>query len=361
MAREELNNKILNDIEYSSGQVKLKSTPINITFCANYKCNMKCIFCLERGNDPDFSLDVYKNLFMSKLDGSINRATHLFNTGWGEILLSPEIEDFLDYLNKNLPEVTKVFTTNGVPLNKNLILKLVEGRYDLQISLHTSNPLIHRLLTQTNYFEQIISQIRALVALRQERNLSNLYINLIFIATSLNIENLPDFVDFAGELGVNSITCNYLTIFKPEHIKLSCFFVKETTNKMFDEAQKRAHKYNIDFFLPPRFGRQETVNKIELCRAPWNQLFVDALGNVLPCCYAGEPIGNLNNSDFFSIWNGDGYVQLRRALITGEPHKICKDCFKFSSGNTDDIRSHITFRCANKNEILETLGIRDGA
>ena len=359
MTKEQSDNKILNDTEYSSGRVELKSTPINITFCANYKCNMKCIFCLERGNDPDFSLDVYKNLFMSRLDGSVNRATHLFNTGWGEILLSPEIEDLLDYLNKNLPEVTKVFTSNGIPLNKNLILKLVESRYDLQISLHTSNPLIHRLLTQTNYFEQIISQIRELVALRRERNLSNPCINLIFIVTSLNIENLPDFVDFAGQLGVNSVTCNYLTIFKPEHIKLSCFFMKETTNRMFDEAQKKAQKYNIRFFLPPRFGSGGTINKTELCREPWNQLFVDALGNILPCCYAGEPIGNLKNSDFFSIWNGDEYVQLRSSLIRREQQRRCKDCFKFSSANIDDIRSHITFRCGNQKNILETLGIKD--
>ncbi|MGD9015405.1 MAG: radical SAM/SPASM domain-containing protein [Candidatus Omnitrophota bacterium] len=320
---------------------------------------MKCIFCLERGNDPNFSLDVYKNLFMSKLGSNINRATHLFNTGWGEILMFPEMEDFLDYLNKKLPRVTKVFTTNGVPLNKNLILKLTEGRYDLQISLHTSNPLIHRLLTQTNYFEQIVSQIRELVFLRRERNLSNLYINLIFLVTSLNIENLPDFVDFSGQLGVNSVTCNYLTIFKSEHIKLSCFFLKDSTNKMFDEAQKRAQKYNIKFFLPPRFGSGGEVNKIELCRDPWDHLFVDALGNILPCCYAGEPIGNLNNSDFSSIWNGDEYAQLRSSLIRGEPHERCRDCFKFSSTNIDDIKSHITFRCTNKNEILASLGIRE--
>ncbi|MFH1776177.1 MAG: radical SAM protein, partial [Candidatus Omnitrophota bacterium] len=311
MTLEQLKNKALNDAEYSSGQIELKSTPVNITFCANYKCNMQCIFCLERGNDPDFSLDAYKEIFIDKLGDNMRNATHLFNTGWGEILLSPEIESFLDYLNSMLPDVTKVFTTNGSPLNKNLIERLIEGRYDLQISLHASDPLIHRLLTRTNYYEQIIGYIRTINALKKEKNAANLYINLIFIITSLNIENLPSFVDFAGKLGVNSVTCHYLTIFKPEHIKLSCFFMKETTNRMFDEAQRRAQKHNIQFFLPPRFGTGEAVKAAGSCRDPWDHLFVDALGNALPCCYAGEPIGNLHNSDFLSIWNNEEYKRLR--------------------------------------------------
>ena len=359
MTLEPSENKALNEAEYTCGQVELKSTPVNITFCANYKCNMRCIFCLERGNDPDFSLGRYKEIFTGKLDDSIRRATHLFNTGWGEILLSPEIEYFLDYLNNNFPAVTKVFTTNGVPLNRALISKLIKGRYDLQISLHTSDPFIHRSLTRTDYHEQIVRHIKEINLLKKEKNAANLYINLIFIANSLNIENFPDFVDFAGELGVNSVTCNYLTMFKPEHIRLSCFFMKEITNRMFDEAQKRAKKYNINFFLPPRFGSAEAMNKPGLCKDPWDHLFVDALGNVLPCCYAGEPIGNLNDSDFLSIWNGDEYVQLRKSLLTGKPHRRCRGCFKFAPDNVDDVRSHITFRCANKSEILAILGVKD--
>lgn len=357
MAEEQLNNKALNEIEYSSRQAKLQSTPPNIILCTNYKCNMKCIFCLERGDDPDFNFDIYRNLFEKKLGNIIKRATHVYYTGWGEVLLLPGIEDFLDYLNNSIPEVTKSFTTNGVPLTQSLVLKMVKSTYSLQISLHTSNALVHRLLTQTDYFEDIRKKIEYIVFLKKERKLSNLHLNLIFIANTLNIENLPDFIDFAGQLGVNSITCNYLTIFKPEHVKLSCFFLKETTNKMFDEAEKRAKKYNLCLYLPPKFGTGGSLSNIESCRDPWGHLYVDASGNVLTCCYAGEPIGNLNNGDFFSIWNGEEYIKLRSSLIEGKSHKRCKNCFKFSPSNVDDMRSHITFRCSNQEDIFKILGL----
>lgn len=357
MTEEQLKNKALNDIEYSSGQVELQSSPLNIIFCTSYKCNMRCIFCLERGNDPDFSFDIYRNLFEKKLGDIIAKATHAFYVGWGEILLLPGIEDFLDYLNKNIPEVTKTFTTNGVPLNQNLILKMIESKYALQISLHTSNALRHRLLTQTDYFEDIKRRIEYLIYLKDERNLSNLWLNLIFLITTLNIENLPDFIDFAWQLKANSVTCNYLTIFKPEHIQMSCFFLQETTNRMFDEAEKRAKKYGMELFLPPRFGTGESISKIEPCRYPWDHLYIDTSGNILTCCYAGEPIGNLNNSDFASIWNGEEYVQLRSSLIQRKPHKRCKNCFKFSPSNVDDMRSHITFRSGTQEDIFKVLGL----
>lgn len=179
----------------------------------------------------------------------------------------------------------------------------------------------------------------------------------MFLATTLNIENLPDFIDFAAQIGVNGVICNYLTIFIPEHIKLSCFFLKETTNRMFDEAEKRAKRWKIGLVLPPRFGTGENLNKINSCRDPWDHLYVDTLGNILTCCYAGEYMGNLNKSDFLSIWNGEEYTDLRSSLIEGKPHKRCRNCFKFSPLNVDDIRAHITFRPYEQGDILKSLGL----
>lgn len=357
MTTEQLDNEALNDVEYSTRQVKLQSTPSNIILCTSFKCNMKCIFCLERGNDPDFNIDTYKNLFENKLGDAIKKATHVYYTGWGEFLLFPGIEDFIDHLNSRIPEVTKVFTTNGSPLNQNLVQKMSEGNYTIQISLHASNALLHRLLTQTDYFEQIRKQIEYLVYLKNQRKQSNFFISLIFVVTALNIENLPEFIDFAGELGIDAVSATYITIFKPEHIKLSCFFLKETTNRMFDEAEKRAKRYNLRLDLPPRFGTKEIFKDTEPCRDPWDHIYVDALGNILTCCYAGEPIGNLNNKDFVTIWNGDEYIELRGSLIGGMSHKRCSNCFKFRTFNVGDIRSHITSRRYDQENILKELGL----
>jgi len=147
----QLNNKVLNNNEYSAHQVKLQSTPPNVILCTSYKCNMKCIFCVERGKEPDFSLDIDRNLFENKLGDIIEKATHVFFGGWGEILLSSEAEDFVDHLNNTIPEVTKSFTTDGSPLNRNLILKMLKSKYSLQIF----SPYFRCFRSQINYSDRL--------------------------------------------------------------------------------------------------------------------------------------------------------------------------------------------------------------
>ncbi|MBM3247606.1 radical SAM protein [Candidatus Pacearchaeota archaeon] len=356
---EQLKNKELNEYEYSNKSIHLHSSPINITLCTTYKCNMKCIFCLGRGEDPDFSYDIYKNIFDKKLNLVLKKATDICFTGWGEFLLWPGIENFLDYLNKEFPHTNKILTTNGAALSDNLIYKMIESFYTIQISLHTSQPLIHRLLTQSNSFEQILRQLDKLVFLRNQRgSQSQLWVALIFLATSLNIENLPAFVDFAGSHGANHVICNYLTVFKPEQLGLSCFFLPSTTNQKFDEAQIIAQKYNIRLNLPPRFGVKNVIEERNICQDPWKAITIDALGNIHTCCFTSKPIGNLNTDDFESIWNSEEYKELRSYLIEGRLHERCKNCYKFSPVNINDIRSHITFRNSiEKNDIFEILAL----
>lgn len=357
MTIEQLRNKRINDQEYSSRETHLESGPTNIILCTTYKCNMKCIFCLGRGADPDFDYEIYKNIFEKKMGLFLRKADQICFTGWGEFLLWPEIINFLDYLNKEMPDANKTFTTNGLSLTEEVIHRILVSRYTIQISLHTSNPLTHKMLTQSGCFEQIIMHLDKLIELRKQRDLeSRLWIALVFLITSLNIENLPDFVKFAGMRGINSVICNYITIFQPEQLGLTCFFLPETTNRMFDEAQKAVRKYDMDLSLPPKFGAKKAIQQPGVCEEPWKTVFIDALGNVLTCCYAGEPIGNLNTDDFESIWNGKEYRELRSALIEGRPHIRCKNCFKFLPMNVDDIRSHITFRNEkNKEDIFRVL------
>lgn len=358
MDTELFSNKKLNEAEYSSGKVILQSTPTSLIFLTSYNCNMKCIFCFDRGDELNFSLGTYKNYFEPKLKSAISNAQYMYFTGWGEILLLPEINEFIDYLNRNYPEMDKLFTTNGMALNDELVEKLIEGRYALQISLHASSALLHCLITQTERFGQIEKQLRHIVMLKKEKKLGHPWLNLIFVITSLNIENLPDFIDFAGTMGANEVTCHYLTIFKPEHVKLSCFFLKETTNRIFAIAEERAMKYNMRLTLPPRFGMKKSAHEIAPCRDPWTHILVDPRGNILPCCYAGTPIGNLNEKDFMSIWNSQEYADLRGSLLMNKPNARCVNCSRASPSNIDDIRSHVTSRACKK-EILKMIGLEE--
>ncbi len=61
------------------------------------------------------------------------------------------------------------------------------------------------------------------------------------------------------------------------------------------------------------------------CYAPWGYVIVDINGDVRPCCFYYKPLGNLYKNSLEEIWNGEGYVTWREALISGTPLE-CADC-----------------------------------
>lgn len=330
-----------------------KKKPKYITIGAHYRCNANCKFCLG-GDYPDFTFKIYKEFFEKKLLSIMRQAEHVGFCGYGEILLMPGITDFLDYINKkSLPSVTKVFTTNGLPLTEPIREKLVDGKYSLIISLHGSKKKLHEFIVGRKGFDKIKDNIKNLVELRNKKQ-SSLHINLVFLITNYNIDDLPDFIKMAGELGADRVTCTYLTVFSPEHLKMSCYFQKEKTRQILKIAGQIAEDSGLTLSVPPIFGCGDDGGG-QICDDPWNFFYTEVQGSVIPCCFAGGHIGYLNKTDFEDIWNGPGYLRLREGLLGKEPFKWCRGCYRYKKSNVDDIGSHITFRPEPRAEILEYI------
>ena len=342
-------NISLNDVECSSAKIILDSTPQGIGIGAHYQCNAKCVFCLG-GAHQNFSLDIYQKFFELKLKSALPKAKYVNFCGFGELLMMPGIEKFLNYINEKLPYTNKVLTTNGIPLTPKVINKITQSKYAVQISLHSSHSQLHRLLTKTVFFDQIVNQIRYLVSLRRREDQP--HINLIFLINTLNIEDLPDFIELAAQLGVDKVTCNYMTIYTAAHLKLSCFFKQDMTNLMLQRAEEVAEKLRISVDLPPRFA-EKSYFKNGICSEPWKYFYVETEGSILPCCYAGNHIGYLNQQEFETIWNGDFYRTLRKSLVENDLNGWCKYCYKSNPANVNDLRSHTSFRPDLQEKILQ--------
>ncbi|MCX5714500.1 MAG: radical SAM protein [Candidatus Omnitrophica bacterium] len=345
-------NLNLNDFEYKARKIKLESTPEGVGIGTHYHCNARCVFCLG-GNPQLFSLKRYQDFFEPRLGKIIQNARYVSFCGFGELLLMPDIEEFLSYVNNKLPDINKIYTTNGTPLLNEKVLSLLAGsRSSVEISLHASNSQLHRRLMRTNNFEAVISQIRKLVAMRKDPSLPN--ISLVFLVNTLNIEDLPEFVRLAKDIGVNEVICNYMIMFKPAQLKLSCFFKQEITNESFSKAREIADKLQIPLRLPPSFGEDLKQKDSFLCADPWKYFYVENEGSVNPCCYAGYHFGYLDKTDFQTIWNGQNYRSLRQSLAQGPAHEWCRHCFRYDARNINDIRSHISFRPGIAEEIIKS-------
>ena len=342
----------------------MSSSPRMVTLGAHNSCNAACIFCLE-GRYTRFSLDLYKNFFEKKMGHMIRQAEKVTFTGFGEVLWLPDVEDFLDHLNKTIPDVWKIFTTNGTPLRPPVIERLLQSKFVIQVSLHASNAALHEELTRLpGAFAEILENIRNLCRLRRERGLGeDLYIVVKDLITTRNIDDLPDLIERVEGLNVPEVQCSYMTMYTPDHIELSCFFDQERTNHSIDRAVARLdamqsslsvqERKAFKVVFPPKFGSARPKGASSLvCADPWEQIYVEGQGTVLPCCNWGSHIGDLKRGDDVdALWNNDFYQDLRSSMASGDPKPDCSNCVKYRGYNVDNLLSHLT----NRPQQRETL------
>ena len=184
-----------------------------------------------------------------------------------------------------------------------------------------------------------------------------------------NIEDLPEFLKLAWKLRVQEIRCFYMTLFVPDHIELSCFFDQEKANASIRKAQEMSRvlaagagnlpqpkAFQVN--LPPLFDRTQKPSNgsHEICYDPWQHIYVELQGSVIPCCFWGEHIGNLTQGDELdAIWNNEFYQNLRRGMASGDPHPWCKSCIRYSGYNVDNIYCHLTNRPRQQAVILREV------
>lgn len=360
----------LNNREFADRRLELASTPRLVTLGTHNACNAKCVFCLE-GSYSRFSLDLYKEFFEARMGKYIHQAEKVTFTGFGEILWIPGIEEFLDYINATIPDAWKIFTTNGTPLRPSVVERILKSKYVIQVSLHASNAKLHEELTKLEgEFDNVIANVKRLADLRDERDLGRqLHIELVDVLTTMNVDDLPELLKLAWRLRVQEVRAMHVTMFAPEHIDMSCFFQQERANRALAQAAEMSELLKRGAFslptpqafhvgLPPPFSKTEPVAAPgkDVCYDPWQHVYVELQGSVIPCCNWGEHVGNLKKGDELdAVWNGEFYQKLRGAMASDDPHPWCKSCVRYRGWNVNNIYCHLTNRPRQQAVLLQEI------
>lgn len=346
-------NSILNDTEFEERRVTLSSFPKTYFLQFAGPCNSSCVFC-SRGHEYEyFNLMAFKERIENKIALQLALAEQFIFTGSGEFLRLSEWKEILNYFEERYPYVDKMFSTNGSSLKPEVIDLITshKGHYLIHVSLHASNARLHRAVTRMDNFEEIVNQIKYLLERRKISN--NVGINLFFVATVLNIDDLPNFVRLAKRLGADGVVVNYNYIYVPAQKYLSCYFKQDLTNRMFAEAQQTAQEIGIDINLPPRFGL-DNYHHSKICRELWSQIMFDAKGNVLPCDASGDCNLQLNDNPYFdNVWNSDYYVKKRQELVESAKTDCFQHCHRANPATVNLFSSHVIHRGRRSQKIDE--------
>ena len=79
-------------------------------------------------------------------------------------------------------------------------------------------------------------------------------------------------------------------------------------------------------------------NSNAFCVMPWVHLHISSNGDMMPCCVATKPFGNIGSSKIKDVWNGDEINEFRKKLIDDIKSDGCKACYFTEASGSRSLR-----------------------
>jgi len=343
-------NSNLNDAEFTDRKLILNSVPKQFFIESNGPCLYSFISDNQNRDYDLFSLKTFRSRFEERIMPVISKAEEVIFFGNGEFLLLDEGEAILDYFDKNLSYQTKTFITKGYVLSQAISEKIasLESRFFINVVLPAFSRERYRIMASNDNMPDILRNLDYL--LKTRANSDRVKVNIVFIITTLNVEELPDMVRLAADLGgVNKVILRHASIYHEKQTYLSCYFRQSATNKAISEAIEVANNMDLKIDVLPYFGKDNGQGPC-LCCIPWSSIKFDNLGRVLVCKKSNKYIDNIITKDFLDVWNGASYQAIRKIFA----EKNCpyfNRCVQANRSAVNNFDAHKAY-CTDEREVF---------
>jgi radical SAM protein with 4Fe4S-binding SPASM domain len=295
--------------------------PYRMDLALTYRCNVNCGHCYNQTREKEeLSTDDWKSVLKDLWDLGV---PHVIFTG-GEATLRDDLVELVEYA-ETMGMVTGLLT-NGVRLADDEYLQdlIAAGLDHVQITLESSDSVIHNEMTGADSFEKTVQGIRNCVA-AGIHTISNTTI------TKKNADGMSGTIRFAHSLGLKAVAANAVIQsgkalegdFAIPLEKLETVIL--TMNEVLDELEMRFIWYSPTrycAFNPMEFDLGE-----KRCTAGEYNLCVEPDGEVLPCQSWYESAGNILTDPWDSIWNSSLMKNARNREWVDES---CRECVHFT-------------------------------
>lgn len=284
-------------------------TPISQIICVTRRCNLHCSFChsLDKLNNKtawEYELDAER--LRKILDHPLVRNCLRINFTGGEPFLNKQIFDLIRMVRKRGHLVT--VGTNGT-LIQSLSHDILRAGIDaLGISLYEENK------------DKLHNNI-PLVS-------GKIFTKLHKVIFSDMLEDIYETVSMALDLKVAGVLFQNFYPSKEEDVSRCVFDDNDHYFAIREEIERKYQdKIDIVWFAPlPR----EISTAPRRCRMVWQNLKIDAQGNIGACCFTfpdGERFGNMfADSD---VWNNPFFIGMRRMMKNPAIplSAMCRKCY----------------------------------
>lgn len=321
---------------------KVAGVPLKYQIELTTACNLACPFCTHKDlkeTPKMMTLEHVRGVYKSiekELPTQFFKRFLLFNlTGIGEILINRQTMEIIKFLKDQGAMVT--FADNFTLMREDTINQLIDMKVDnIFVSFDGGTKETYESLRVGANFEEVVQNVKNFTRIKKEKGVQLPNVNLRFVPTSENINELPILVDLAHSMGISYIDIPPLYVVD-----------KNTPMKTIDEEfQKykklslvKAEEKNMTLSFSNPFVN-ENKQPIKKCIMSQNSMYIDASGFVLPCCMISqmgdyEKIiqefnqGNVIAEGVKTVWNNKKYKEFRNTIKKNQVPRMCTMCDLF--------------------------------
>jgi MoaA/NifB/PqqE/SkfB family radical SAM enzyme len=306
------------------------------------RCNLACRMCTvnERG-DATGTLSLER--FGELLD-ALPQLEELHLQGLGEPMLHPRFF-----------EMVELAARRGIRVSANSNLTLLTparaqrcvtcGLAVLSVSLDGASAPVYEAIRRKASFAKVVRNLGRLTAARDAAR-SGLHVRGVMVLMRANLQELPRLLHLLHEHRVSELLVQRLSSdleqadLPARYIPIRRFVHEaelgpadlDDAAAVFDEARRVAADLDIALHLPRLAGPPSGGG----CRWPWQQLYLTAAGEMLPCCMVATAdrasFGPVFDDDdaaparLLERWHGEPAQAFRRALASDSPPAVCRSC-----------------------------------
>ena len=288
--------------------------PISVSFEPTTSCNLRCPECpsgLRAFTRPTGMLK--KDFFKETMDELGKDLTYLIFYFQGEPYLNPDFLDMVKYANKK--KIYTATSTNAHYLTDEMAKKTIESGLDrLIISIDGTTQDVYQQYRVGGNLEKVLEGARNIVKWKKQMQSKTPFVIFQFLVVKPNEHQIEDVKKLGKEIGVDEVA------FK--------------TAQIYDYENGSNLIPTIDYYS--RYAKQEdgkyTIKNKMLnhCWKLWHSCVITWDGAVVPCCFdkdADHRLGDLQQTSFKQLWQGEKYQGFRKALLKSRSEiDICKNC-----------------------------------
>lgn len=299
-------------------------------------CNLACRMCTVN-HRPDAGPMLTPQDFARLLD-ELPGLQELHLQGLGEPMRNPHFFEMVALAAARGIRVTA--NTNLTLLTPGRAERCVRsGLHTLSVSVDAAERGLYQDIRHKASFDKVVRNLGRLAQARR-RHGSSMQVRLVMVLMRQNLEQLLPLLRLAVAVDVHEVLVQRLSSDLEEpgapgrYIPIRNY-VRDAqlragdlgrAAEVFAQASRLAAALGVRLHLPRLTPREEPPG----CRWPWEQLYLTAGGEMLPCCMVGTPdrasFGNALREGLLATWHGEAARRFRAQLASSSPPPVCRHC-----------------------------------